>query len=200
MYLYFVRYLLYWFIYYPFYLSTSISVTWSFTACSFCYSTYMYTVKRVDGKLRQLDRMTQYSSISGTENFFYLQIKLIRWVLKMVTDYFDISGIFLRFSVLPDFGKQPLDHSFPTILEIFRNVSAIENEIELSRIELTTFCITIHCCTAAPYFLTWSSYIIFVSMWYLYIFYKIPESFFIKCLLKIVFSEKKRHRSCVNLL
>ncbi len=144
--------------------------------------------------------MTQYSSISGTENFFYMQIKLIRRVLKMVTEYFDVSGIFLRFSVLPDIGKHHLGHSFPTILEIFCNVSAFENEIELSRIELTTFCITIHCSTTAPYFLTWCSYIIFLCICYLYIFYKIPESFFVKYLLKIVFSEKKSHRSCVNLL
>ena len=112
-----------------------------------------YTVKRVDGKLRQLDRMTQYSSISGTEHFFDMQIKLIRRVLILVTENFEISGIFLRFYVISDFGKHPLGHSFPTILEIFRHVSAIENEIELGRIELTTYCITIQCYTAAPYFL-----------------------------------------------
>jgi hypothetical protein len=42
-----------------------------------------YTVKRVDGKLRQLDRMTQYSSIRGTEYFFDMQIELIRRVPTM---------------------------------------------------------------------------------------------------------------------
>jgi hypothetical protein len=31
--------------------------------------TAAYTVKRVDGKLRQPDRMTQYSSINGMDNF-----------------------------------------------------------------------------------------------------------------------------------
>jgi hypothetical protein len=34
-----------------------------------------YTVKRVDGKLRQADRMTQYSNIRGTEHFFDMQIE-----------------------------------------------------------------------------------------------------------------------------
>ncbi len=74
------------------------------------------------------------SLVRGTENFFYMQIELIRrvptmtteyfdisgifllliWrVLTMLTDYFDINGIFLRFSILTR-------RSFPTI---FRQLS-----------------------------------------------------------------------------
>ncbi len=49
------------------------------------------TVKRVDGKL---DRITQYSSISGTENLFDMQIKLIRRVPTMVTEYFEAEFSF----------------------------------------------------------------------------------------------------------
>jgi hypothetical protein len=43
----------------------------------------MYTVKRVDGKLRQTDWMTQFSSIRGTEHFLDMQIELIRQVSTM---------------------------------------------------------------------------------------------------------------------
>jgi hypothetical protein len=38
------------------------------------------TVKRVDGKVRQPDRMTQYSSIRVTEQFFYILNKKIQHV------------------------------------------------------------------------------------------------------------------------
>jgi hypothetical protein len=45
------------------------------------------TVKRVNGKLRQPDQMNQYSSIRGTEDFFDMQIELIRRVLMMKMEY-----------------------------------------------------------------------------------------------------------------
>ncbi len=50
-------------------------------------TSFMYTVKRDDGKLRrQTDWMTQFSSIRGTEHFFDMQIELIRQVptMKMI--------------------------------------------------------------------------------------------------------------------
>jgi hypothetical protein len=49
----------------------------------------LHTVKRVDGKLRQPDQMTQYSSIMGTEHFFDMQIELIRRVPTMKAEYFE---------------------------------------------------------------------------------------------------------------
>jgi hypothetical protein len=50
---------------------------------------YKYTVKRVDGKLRQPDRMTQYSCIRGTEEFFDRQSEVFRRVTTMRIEYFD---------------------------------------------------------------------------------------------------------------
>ncbi len=55
------------------------------------YSCLQYTVKRVDGKLRQLDRMTQYSSIRGMEHFFDMQIELIWRFPTINTKYFDVQ-------------------------------------------------------------------------------------------------------------
>ncbi len=52
---------------------------------------YHCTVKRVDGKLRQLDRMTQYSSVRGMEHFFDMQIELIRRFPTINTKYFDVQ-------------------------------------------------------------------------------------------------------------
>jgi hypothetical protein len=51
-----------------------------------------YTVKRVDKKLRQPDRMKQYSSIRGMEHFFDMQIELIRRFATMKTKYFEAQG------------------------------------------------------------------------------------------------------------
>jgi hypothetical protein len=53
-----------------------------------------YTVKRVDGKLRHPDRMTQYSSIRGMEHFFDMQIELIRQFPTIKTKYLDAQQNF----------------------------------------------------------------------------------------------------------
>ncbi len=63
-----------------------------------------YTVKKVDKKLRQPDRMTQYSSIRVTEHFIDMLIKLTRQFPTMKMEYSeDIGtrgcGIFQQFSV-----------------------------------------------------------------------------------------------------
>jgi hypothetical protein len=68
----------------------------------------IYTVKRVDGKLRQPARMTQYSSIRGTEHFFYRLIELIRRFLTMKMDYFEAQWNFPTVFVITH-------RSFPTI-------------------------------------------------------------------------------------
>jgi hypothetical protein len=72
-----------------------------------------YTVKRVDGKLSQPDRMMQYSSIRGTEHFFDMQIELIRRVPTMKMKYFEAQWNFPTVFVLTR-------RSFPTI---FRQLS-----------------------------------------------------------------------------
>jgi hypothetical protein len=74
-----------------------------------------HTVKRVDGKLRQPDRMTQYSSIRVTEHFFDMLIKLIRRVPTKKTEYFE--GIGTRRNFLTIF-RQLSDH-FPSSFRPF---------------------------------------------------------------------------------
>ncbi len=78
-----------------------------------------YTVKRVDGKLRQPDRMTQYSSIRGTEHLFDMQIELIRWVPTIKTEYFEAQWNFPTVFV-------PTRRNFPTI---FRQLSNKWNKV-----------------------------------------------------------------------
>jgi hypothetical protein len=73
------------------------------------------TVKRVDGKLRQPDRMTQYSSIRVTEHFFNMLIKLIRRVPTKKMEYFE--GIGTRQNI-PTIFRQLSDH-FPSTFRPF---------------------------------------------------------------------------------
>jgi hypothetical protein len=75
-----------------------------------------YTVKRVDGKLREHDRMTQYSSIRVTEHFFDMLNKLIRRFSTMKMEYFKGIDTFRDF---PTIFRQ-LSDNFPTI---FRQLS-----------------------------------------------------------------------------
>ncbi len=81
-----------------------------------------HTVKRVDGKLRQPARMTQYSSIRGTEHFFYMLIELIRRFPTMKMDYFEAQWNFPTVFVLTH-------RSFPTI---FRQLSDAWIKIKFS--------------------------------------------------------------------
>jgi hypothetical protein len=74
-----------------------------------------YTVKRVDGKLRQPDRMTQYSSIRVTEHFFDMLIKLIRRVSTKKMEYFEGIGTWRNF---PTIFRQLSDH-FPSTFRPF---------------------------------------------------------------------------------
>jgi len=77
-----------------------------------------YTVKRVDGKLCQLDQMTQYSSIRGMEHFFDMQIELTRRLPTMKTKYFDAQGcsaeFFYRFPLSPGGVFRRFSVNFPT--------------------------------------------------------------------------------------
>jgi hypothetical protein len=75
-----------------------------------------YTVKRVDGKLRQHDWMTQYSSIRVTEHFFDILNKLIRRFATIKMEYFEVIDTWRNF---PTIFRQ-LSDNFPTI---FRQLS-----------------------------------------------------------------------------
>jgi hypothetical protein len=73
------------------------------------------TVKRVDGKLRQPDRMTQYSSIRMTEHFFDMLNNLIRRFATMKMEYFE--GIDTRRN-FPTIFRQ-LSDNFPSTFRQF---------------------------------------------------------------------------------
>jgi len=79
------------------------------------FTTGAYTVKKVDGKLRQPDRMTQYSSIRVTEHFFDMLIKLIRRVSTKKMEYFEGIGTWRNF---PTIFRQLSDH-FPSTFRPF---------------------------------------------------------------------------------
>jgi len=81
-----------------------------------------HTVQRVDGKLRQPARMTQYSSIRGTEHFFYMLIELIRRFVMMKMDYFEAQWNFPIVFVL-------MHRSFPTIF-LHLSDAWIKNQIK----------------------------------------------------------------------
>ncbi len=74
-----------------------------------------HTVKRVDGKLRQPDRMTQYSSIRVTEHFFDMLIKFIQRVSTKKMEYFEGIGTWRNF---PTIFHQLSDH-FPSTFRPF---------------------------------------------------------------------------------
>jgi hypothetical protein len=52
----------------------------------------------------------------GRNTYFYIEIKLIRRAPMMRTKYFEISGIFRRFPVLPDLSKHPPE---PVLLNVY---------------------------------------------------------------------------------
>ncbi len=117
----------------------------------------VYTVKRVDGKPHQPDRMTQYSSIRVTEHFFDMLIKLIRRVPTKKMEYFE--GIVTRRNFLTIF-RQLSDH-FPStfrpfsvnFLTIFRQLSDKRIKIKLAPAggEPTSFVLPFFYSTTAPH-------------------------------------------------
>jgi hypothetical protein len=105
-----------------------------------------YTVKRVDGKLRQPDRMTQYSSIRVTEHFFDMLIKFIRRVSTKKMEYFEGIGTWQNF---PTIFRQLSDH-FPSTFRPFS-----DERIKIKRAsaggEPTSFMVTFFYSTTAPH-------------------------------------------------
>ncbi len=116
-----------------------------------------HTVKRVDGKLHQPDRMTQYSSIRVTEHFFDMLIKLIRRVPTKKMEYFEGIGTRRNF---PTIFRQLSDH-FPTTIRRFSvNFPTIFRQLSDERIKIklapaggdpTSFMVTFFYSTTAPH-------------------------------------------------
>ncbi len=73
-----------------------------------------YTVKRVDGKLRPPDWMTQYSSIRGMEHFSDMQIELIRRFPTIKTKYFDAQGYSAEFFYCFPLSRDGVYDNFPS--------------------------------------------------------------------------------------
>jgi hypothetical protein len=109
-----------------------------------------HTEKRVDGKLRQPDRMTQFSSIIVTEHFFDMLIKLIRRVSSKKMEYFEGIGTWRKFSDNFPSTFRPFSINFPTI---FRQLS--DERIKIKRAtaggEPTSFMVTFFYSTTAPH-------------------------------------------------
>jgi hypothetical protein len=107
----------------------------------------MYTVKRVEGKLRQPDWMTQYSSIRVTEHFFDMLIKFIRRVSTKKMEYF---GGMAKFSDNFPSTFRPFSINFPTI---FCQLS--DERIKIKRAsaggEPTSFMVTFFYSNTAPH-------------------------------------------------